>query len=68
MSPLDPTLLSAAYAAAPQPLDRLPYSETFEQLYQRVCKTAPKPPTRAEVWQALVDLRKRGKLPRKVRT
>ena len=42
------------------PLDRLPYSEEFDQLHTNFMKTLQREVTRAEFWQDLLSARKRG--------
>jgi hypothetical protein len=42
------------------PLDRLPYTDEFEPLYQEFVRAIGHPRTRHEVWWCMVDARKRG--------
>lgn len=45
------------------PLDRLPYTEEFDRLWEEFVRKADFPYTRAEVFQSLLSVRKRGMLP-----
>ena len=42
------------------PLDRLPYTEQFEILYQAFCDQLKREITQHDFWQALLSARKRG--------
>jgi hypothetical protein len=53
-----------AYSALRVPLDRLPYTEEMDRLVKSVNETRVRAKTHREVWSELVDLRKRGLLPK----
>lgn len=53
--------IAARLAAASRlPLDRLPYSDDFEEIYARFVKETGRSCSRHECWWSLVDARKRG--------
>lgn len=49
------------------PLDRLAYTEEFENLWTEFVRRAKSPYTRGEVYQFLLSVRKRGLLVRRFR-
>jgi hypothetical protein len=51
------------YLREGQPLDRLPYTESFDRIYSGYLKVEPGC-DRAAVWQRLLYIRKSGRLPR----
>lgn len=53
-----------AYSAVRIPLDRLPYTEDMDRLVESLNETKQPTKTHREVWMELVDLRKRGLLPK----
>jgi hypothetical protein len=53
-----------AYSALRVPLDRLPYSKEMDRLVESLNESGGKSKTHREVWGELVDLRKRGLLPK----
>ncbi len=57
-------LLADAYARTGIPLDRLPYSPDFDRLCEAARDLGVVAKSQQEVWKALVNLRKRGCLPR----
>lgn len=60
-------LLIQLYREFRTPLDRLPYTEPFEQLFAEYRRRGGHLETRAEVWRALCAARKKSELPRIVR-
>jgi hypothetical protein len=63
MSPFQDRL-SKLYLKTGVPLDRLPYSDPMDRLVASIHNDDAKPATHRESWAALVDLRKRGLLPK----
>lgn len=53
-----------AYASQKRTLDDLPYTESFEQLYQQVTGGRDAAISRAQVFHKLHNLRKAGRMPR----
>jgi len=60
----DRDALIAAYTAVSTPLDRLPYSFEMDLLLSQYAQRARNPISAYECWRTLLDLRKRGRLPR----
>jgi hypothetical protein len=60
----NPQKLGDAYSAIHIPLDQLPYTEAMDRLVESVSNASGTAKTSREVWRELVDLRKRGLLPR----
>ena len=58
-------VLVAAYERCPLPLDRLPYTEEFEQLVRDIEKNPADQVAMRNTFTRLLNLRKRGYLPRK---
>jgi hypothetical protein len=56
--------LAAAYSTVGIPLDQLPYSEGMGRLIAALDKADDHPKSERETWRELVDLRKRGLLPK----
>lgn len=56
--------LAQAYSHEGVPLDRLPYSKAIDHIIMFVHKGTGKAIAPGEAWAALLDLRKRGLLPR----
>ena len=60
-----PEVLSALYEKTGRTADDLPYTPHFESLYKGYAgQYGQNPPTRQEVWRHLLNIRKRGKLPK----
>jgi hypothetical protein len=57
-------VLANAYAQTKIPLDQLPYSPAFESLCQKARDLGLEIQSHQQVWHDLLDLRKRGHLPR----
>ncbi len=55
------------YKQSGLPLDRLPYTSEFENLFTTFAAENPSTFTRSDLWYALTYLRKRSLLPRKGR-
>jgi hypothetical protein len=53
-----------AYSALRVPLDRLPYTKEMDGLVESLNQTQANAKTHHDVWSELVDLRKRGLLPK----
>lgn len=60
-------LLKHVYLDAPEALDRLPYTSSFQVMHTRFCSETGKEISENELWLSLTNLRKRGQLPRKGR-
>ena len=58
------SILAAAYRQVGVPLDRLPYSESFEKLRVEVQHRSGESTTDQSLWGQLLRLRKDGQLPR----
>jgi hypothetical protein len=56
--------LAGAYSRVGIPLDQLPYSEGMDLLIAALDKAEDHPKSEREAWRELVDLRKRGLLPK----
>jgi hypothetical protein len=56
--------LARAYLQVGIPLDRLPYSLDMDRLVAWLSSAEGEGATSQKVWRELVDLRKRGKLPK----
>jgi catechol 2,3-dioxygenase-like lactoylglutathione lyase family enzyme len=62
---LNATLLAELYQRADRTADDLPYTPQFEQIHAAYAESFPEPrPDRAETWRHLLNLRKRGDLPK----
>lgn len=60
-----PEVLSALYEKTGRTADDLPYTPHFESLYKAYAENYGQVrPTRQEVWRHLLNIRKRGKLPK----
>jgi hypothetical protein len=60
-------LLIGLYQQASVPLDNLPYSTEFEQMYEAFVSQTNLPINRTNVWKSLSTLRKTKRLQRKIR-
>lgn len=61
----DPELLIRLYNHIGRTTDDLPYTRHFEELYSQYVRQLPDPkPSAKDVWWQLLNLRKRGSLPR----
>ncbi|GIW75552.1 MAG: hypothetical protein KatS3mg104_0615 [Phycisphaerae bacterium] len=61
----DPELLTRLYTLIGRTADDLPYTRHFEELYSLYVRQLPDPkPSARDVWWQLINLRKRGSLPR----
>lgn len=61
------TLLISTYMKTPNALDRLPYTEEFQQIFEEYTRLAGDKISPQELWEHLTSLRKSKKLPRKGR-
>src|SRR5690606_21075293 len=62
---LKPDLLAALYEKAGRTADDLPYTPQFEQVFAAYAASFSEPqPDRAETWRHLLNLRKKGALPK----
>lgn len=61
---IDSDRLVSAYVSTAVPLDRLPYSPELDRIAAAQAGGAVTDSLRKEIWLALLDLRKRGRLPR----
>jgi catechol 2,3-dioxygenase-like lactoylglutathione lyase family enzyme len=60
-----PDVLASLYEKTGRTADDLPYTPHFESLYKGYAEQfGTQPPTRQEVWRHLLNIRKRGKLPK----
>lgn len=62
---MPPTFIQLKVAASlatisPKPLDRLPYTPEFDQLYRLFIEQTGSPCTESECWNAFLGARKRG--------
>jgi catechol 2,3-dioxygenase-like lactoylglutathione lyase family enzyme len=63
--PANSKLLAGLYERAGRTADDLPYTPQFEQIFAAYSESFPEPrPDRAETWRHLLNLRKRGDLPK----
>jgi len=60
----DDDLLISVYQKQGRTLDDLPYTDAFEWLYAAMYDGEDEPPSRADVFHRLHNLRKAGRLPR----
>jgi len=61
---IDDDALRHAYATVGKPADRLPFSPDFDRLLALYRERAGHDADRRELWNRLIDLRKRGSAPR----
>ncbi len=61
------SIICELYTEVEQAVDSLPYTETFDELYEKFCVGAERKVTKHEFWRALANLRKQKKLVRKGR-
>lgn len=61
---MDHTALVSSYLDLAKPLDQLPYSAEFDQLVTAYQSASGEVSPQREIWRELLNLRKKGKLPR----
>ena len=60
-------LLRRLYVRIAETVDRLPYTRSFDRIYEDFRHSSGTTPDRSEFWHALTNMRKRAELPRKKR-
>ncbi|NLF30370.1 MAG: hypothetical protein GX591_05720 [Planctomycetes bacterium] len=60
-------MLIESYGRMARTLDDLPYTQEFEQLYAGFVESSRRDLSRHDLWRALTNLRKAGRLARKER-
>jgi hypothetical protein len=70
LSPANLELLAKLYAKQPLSLDRLPYTPQFDEIVDAFGRhrSGLKGTTHGDVWAALSNLRKSGRLPKRARS
>jgi hypothetical protein len=68
ISEYDKLLLISLYQKAPEALDKLPYTASFEEICSEFGDQCQMKLDRSEIWRTLTNIRKTGCLPRKGRT